>query len=252
MIELGLWTTVLLLAIVLLICIGSGMRIGLVMGLVGILMMVFLLGGKIKLASLGILQYNITADNYALVSLPLFIFMGYLILHIGLADRLFAGSTPMVGFIPGGLLHANIFCCAIFSAMCGSSLATAATIGAIAIPKEIDELKYPRRSVVGSLAAGGTLGILIPPSITFICYGVFVGTSIGQLFMAGLLPGIILAGIFMSYIFMAAIIRPSTAGERIGFSLKNIFLGFGKMWPTFLIILLVLGSIFLGITTPTE
>jgi tripartite ATP-independent transporter DctM subunit len=236
----------------LLFLIGSGMYIGLVMGLVGIFMMKFMVGSASNLGMLGIVQYNVVADNFALVALPLFIFMGYLVLHIGLAERIYDGSINVVGFIPGGLLHANIFSSSIFAAMCGSSLATAASLGSIAIPLEVEQHKYPPRSVMGSLAAGGTLGILIPPSITFIAYGVFVGESIGQLFAAGIIPGVILAFIFMLYIFLAAIFMPSTAGPRIKFTASAALMGLRKMWSAILLIGMILVTIYFGIATPTE
>src|SRR5690606_7728609 len=142
--------------------------------------------------------------------------------------------------------------CSIFSAMCGSSLATAASLGSVAIPFEIDKHGYPPRSVLGSLAAGGTLGILIPPSITFIAYGVFVGESIGQLFAAGIIPGVILAGIFMLYIAVAAVVSPSSTGPRIPFSPREALRGIQKMWPAVLLIGMIIATIYSGMATPTE
>jgi C4-dicarboxylate transporter DctM subunit len=250
--DLSLTWILLIMASLLLVLIGSGMYIGLVLGLVGIFMMKFMVGGPNSLGMLGILQYNVVGDNFALVSLPLFIFMGYLVLHIGLAERIYDGSIHVVGFIPGGLLHANILSCSIFAAMCGSSLATAASLGSIAIPLEIEQHRYPARSVMGSLAAGGTLGILIPPSITFIAYGVFVGESIGQLFAAGMVPGLICSIVFMIYIFLAALIKPSTAGPRLIFSIKGALIGIKKMWTAILLIGMILATIYMGIATPTE
>lgn len=248
--ELSLTWALIIIGGTILILLGSGMLIALAMGLVGILLL--LTTGSGNLGMLGLVLYNIVGDNFALVSLPLFIFMGYLVLEVGLAERIYEGSTAAVGFIPGGLLHANILSCSIFAAMCGSSVATAAALGAIAIPLEVDRYQYPTRSVLGSLAAGGTLGILIPPSVTFIAYGVFVGESIGQLFAAGIVPGIILACIFMVYIFMAAMIRPATAGPRTAFAVRAALRGVGKMWSALLLIGMILATIYLGIATPTE
>lgn len=229
-----------------------GMHIGIAMALVGIFAMAFLVGSGSSLAMLGLLQFNTLADQYALISLPLFVFMGYLILHIGLAEKIFNGSKSLVASVPGGLLHANIFSSAIFSAMCGSSVATAASLGSVAISLEIDEHKYPPRSVMGSLAAGGTLGILIPPSVTFIAYGVFVGESIGQLFAAGIIPGILLAFIFMVQIFLRAVVQPSSSGPRLTFSFVEALRGIYIMWPALALIIAIIASMYTGLATPTE
>lgn len=247
--DLGLVGTLVVIVGMLLFLIGTGMYIALAMGFVGVFIMV---SSGLNLSALGILQYNVVGDHFALIALPLFIFMGYLVLQIGLAERIFEGSKSVVGFIPGGLLHANILSSAIFSAMCGSSVATAASLGSVAIPFEIDKHKYPARSVLGSLAAGGTLGILIPPSITFIVYGVFVGESIGQLFAAGIVPGLTLAVIFMTYIGIAAVVRPETAGPRLPFSFGAAIRGIQIMWPAVLLIAMVIATIYSGIATPTE
>jgi tripartite ATP-independent transporter DctM subunit len=252
MAELSLTWSILIIITAILTLLASGMLIALAMGLIGIALILISGGSLASLGVLGLLQYNVVGDNFALVSLPLFIFMGYLVLEVGLAERIYDGSIGIVGAIPGGLLHANILSCAIFAAMCGSSVATAAALGAIAIPLEIDRHKYPPRPVLGSVAAGGTLGILIPPSVTFIAYGVFVGESIGQLFAAGIIPGIILASIFMTYIFVAAVINPATAGARLRFSLKNALSGVATMWSALLLIGLIIATIYLGFATPTE
>lgn len=250
--DLSLSTTLLIIVPILLVLIASGMHIALAMGAVGLFIMEFMVGSGSSLAMLGRLQYNVVADNFPLVALPLFIFMGYLILRVGLAERIYVGSSSLVGFIPGGLLHANILSCSIFSAMCGSSVATAASLGSVAVPLQVDKHGYPPRAVMGSLAAGGTLGILIPPSITFVAYGVFVGESIGQLFAAGVVPGIVLALLFMLYIFVAAIVRPASSGPRVPFSLRSSLAGLMGMWPALLLIAAVITSIYSGFTTPTE
>ena len=237
---------------VLLALIFVGMPIGVAMATTGILAMVLLVGSGSSLAMLGLLQFNTLADHYSLISLPLFVLMGYLVLHIGMAERIFNGSKGLVGAIPGGLLHANIFSSAVFSAMCGSSVATAASLGSIAIPYEIDQHGYPPRSVMGSLAAGGTLGIMIPPSVTFIAYGVFVGESIGQLFAAGIVPGIVLALFFMVYIYIAAVVAPGTAGPRMPFSIGEMLRGLRGMGSALLLIVGVIASMYSGLATPTE
>ncbi|MER1966371.1 TRAP transporter large permease [Castellaniella sp. GW247-6E4] len=229
-----------------------GMHIGIAMACVGIFALVVLADSGGSLIMLGLLLFNTLADQYALISLPLFVFMGYLILHIGLAEKIFNGSKALVSSVPGGLLHANIFSSAIFSAMCGSSVATAASLGSVAISLEIDEHKYPPRSVMGSLAAGGTLGILIPPSVTFIAYGVFVGESIGQLFAAGIIPGILLALIFMVWIYLRAVIQPSSSGPKLPFSFVEAMRGLYGMWSALALIIAIIASMYTGLATPTE
>ncbi len=229
-----------------------GMHIGIAMACVGIFALVVLADAGGSLTMLGLLLFNTLADQYALISLPLFVFMGYLILHIGLAEKIFNGSKALVSSVPGGLLHANIFSSAIFSAMCGSSVATAASLGSVAISLEIDQHKYPPRSVMGSLAAGGTLGILIPPSVTFIAYGVFVGESIGQLFAAGIIPGILLAMIFMAWIYLRALVQPSSAGPKLPFSFGEALRGLYGMWPALALIISIIASMYTGLATPTE
>lgn len=139
--------------------------------------------------------------------------MGQVLYHSGLSSRLFKGLSPISGRIPGGLLHTNIISSSIFAAISGSTSATAATIGTVALP-ELKKRGYNMSMATGSLAAGGTLGPLIPPGTLFIIYGVLVGVSIGKLFMAGLIPGIMLMLLFMGLIFVRAKIQPSIAPKE--------------------------------------
>jgi C4-dicarboxylate transporter DctM subunit len=199
---------------------------------------------------LGLIAWNATT-SFVLVAIPLFILMGELLLRSGLSEKLYRSLSAYLNSLPGGLLHTNIAACATFAAVSGSSVATAATIGSIALPS-FRARGYDERLVAGSLAAGGTLGILIPPSINFIVYGVLMEVSIGQLYMAGILPGLMLSGLFMAYIFVVGVLRPDIAPREAppapGMRLRALV----DLVPTALLISLVLGAIYLGVATPTE
>ncbi len=198
-----------------------------------------------------------TYTRFLLVAIPLFILMGELVLRSGIADRMYRALDKWVAPIPGGLLHTNIVSCAIFAACSGSSISTAATISRVALPT-FHTRGYNERLVVGSLAAGGTLGILIPPSVLLLIYGLSTGTSIGRLFLAGFIPGAIMALTFMAFIAFAAVVWPRVAPrtegetflsrrgwvERIGGSIA--------VGPVVILVLAVLGSIYGGIATPSE
>jgi len=188
-------------------------------------------------------------NSYILLALPLFVFMGEIIFESQISQRLFNGFAPLVRRLPGRLLHANILSCCVFSAVSGSSVATAATVGTIAIPDQLSR-KYSPRHIFGSLAAGGTLGILIPPSLHMMVYAVTVQESIGRLFIAGILPGLLLALFFMVHIGVSALLHPEIAPSdplaRISFKILLDFL------PATVLIMLVIGSILFGIATPSE
>lgn len=227
----------------------SGMWISIALGTVGVILLVFFVKGGI-VGMVGMVQFN-TLNSFTYITIPLFIFMGEIIVRSGMSGKLYKGAAAWVGWLPGGLLHTNILACSIFAAVSGSSVATAAAIGTVAIP-ELEARGYNRRLVTGSLAAGGTLGILIPPSIAMIIYGVFVEQPIGKLFIAGVFPGMILAGLFMLYIGMVVAVRPHLAPERLKLSLRAVASSLVDIGPMVLLILMVLGTIYLGITTPTE
>jgi len=191
-----------------------------------------------------------TADSFALLSVPLFLLMSHILLQGGIGKDLFAAVQSWVGHWPGGLSIATIISCTIFAAISGSSVATAATIGNVAIT-EMTERGYNRRFVLGLLAAGGTLGILIPPSIPMIIYGVITEESIVDLFMAGFGPGLLLAGLFIlysiGYSMFGGAYQPSskaTSRMRVDASLKAL--------PTFLLAVVIIGGIYAGVFTPTE
>jgi len=191
------------------------------------------------------------STSFILIAIPLFILMGELVLRSGVADRMYNVLSRWLVFIPGGLIHSNIASCAIFAACAGSSVATAATISRVALPS-FRQRGYNERLVIGSLAAGGTLGILIPPSIGLVLYGLIVGESIGRLFLAGFVPGVILAVTFMLMIMIAAKIWPGIAPKEEMVSWQLRFLGLFSLLPIGFLIFAVLGSIYFGFATPTE
>ncbi len=199
---------------------------------------------------LGNIAWNAT-DSWALVALPLFIFMGELLLRTRISERMFDGLAPWLAWLPGRLLHTNVVASTIFAAVSGSSAATAATIGKINIP-ELRKRGYDDDLILGSLAGAGTLGFLIPPSLVMIIYGVLAEVSIGKLFIAGVIPGLMLAGGFMLYLVYAGLRWPENApgGDRFGWS--DRLWGLVNLLPVTLLIVMVLGSIYLGFATPTE
>ena len=198
-----------------------------------------------------------TYTRFLLVAIPLFILMGELVLRSGIADRMYRALDRWVAPIPGGLLHTNIVSCAIFAACSGSSISTAATISRVALPT-FHTRGYNDRLVVGSLAAGGTLGILIPPSVLLVIYGLSTGTSIGRLFLAGFIPGALMALTFMTLIAITALIWPGIAPKVPGETFRSWrgwverITGSIAIGPVVILILAVLGSIYGGIATPGE
>jgi len=229
--------------------IGSGMWVFLALclaGLLGLFMFTSYPVGTIA----GKVMFN-SAAGWTLTCLPLFIFMGELLFRSGASRHLYSGLGSWVERIPGRLLHSNILSCSIFAAISGSGAATTATVGIVAIP-ELKRLGYDKGISLGSLAGAGTLGLLIPPSIAMIVYGAITTESIGQLFMGGILPGIMLSFLFMSYIGVTAIRRPSIAPPSRAYSWDERIKGALEIIPMFITIGLVLGLIYTGITTPTE
>lgn len=189
--------------------------------------------------------------EFILVAIPLFIFMGEILLRSGLASKMYEALSHWIGWLPGGLMHSNIGSCAMFAATSGSSVATAATISTVAIP-EIKKRGYNERIFLGSLTSGGTLGILIPPSINIIIYGLLTDTSVPQLYLAGLMPGVMLALMFGGTVLFACTIKPSWGGERIKSTWKQRIVCLKDLIPPLGIFFVVVGSIYAGIATPTE
>jgi tripartite ATP-independent transporter DctM subunit len=229
-----------------------GLEISISMGLVGVLGLLYLKGWTVGLGVVGSIAWS-NSTSFSFIAVPLFVFMSGILLHSGIGKGLFTAVARWVGFLPGGLAVASIFSCAIFAAVSGSSVATAATIGMIAIP-EMERRGYARPLIIGSLAAGGTLGILIPPSIPMIIYGVMTETSVGHLYMAGIIPGIVLALMFAVYVIGYAMIWPDSAprvAEDRG-TFRSKLRSFREVAPVAILIFVVLGSMYLGIVTPTE
>ena len=189
--------------------------------------------------------------EFVLIVVPLFIMMGEIILRAGIANRMYNAITQWLSWLPGGLMHANIGASALFAATSGSSTATAATIGVTALP-QVDKRGYNERIFLGSLAAGGTLGILIPPSINMIIFAFLTDTSVPQLFLAGIIPGITLAVLYMLVILGLCLYRRQWAGEPVETSWRQRWQVLPDLGPPILLFIIVIGSIYAGFATPTE
>lgn len=231
-------------------CLLGGVGIGAAMGFVGILG-VTLASGTLLWPTFGDIVWN-TTTNFSLVSIPLFVLMGELILHSGIAGRFYSGVAGLLRRVPGGLAQTNIAGCAVFSAVAGSSVATALTVGTVAV-REMRTRGYADSLTLGTLTAGGCLGILIPPSIPLIVYGSMTQESVIDLFMAGIVPGVLLAAIFSLFVMVRVLLQPSLvpSGERaaqaggLGPALANAL-------PILALVGAIIGGMYAGIVTPTE
>ena len=193
-----------------------------------------------------------TSSSWTLTALPLFVWMGEILFRTKLSENLFKGLSPWLSKLPGGLVHVNVVGCALFAAISGSSAATVATVGKMSIP-ELRKRKYPEKLLLGSLAGSGTLGLLIPPSIILIIYGVTIEDSIAKLFMAGILPGIMIALMFMLYVIFWSILNKKLMPKSVeSFSFLEKIQGSKQLLPVILLITSVIGSIYTGIATATE
>ena len=193
-----------------------------------------------------------TSSSWTLTALPLFVWMGEILFRTKLSENLFKGLAPWMSRLPGGLIHVNVVGCALFAAISGSSAATVATVGKMSIP-ELRKRNYPEKLLLGSLAGSGTLGLLIPPSIILIIYGVTVQESIAKLFIAGIFPGIMIAIFFMLYVIGWSVLNKNSMpkmNETFSFSQK--IKQSGQLIPVIVLILAVIGSIYVGIATATE
>ncbi len=193
-----------------------------------------------------------TSSSWTLTALPLFVWMGEILFRTRLSENLFKGLSPWMQKLPGGLIHVNVVGCALFAAISGSSAATVATVGKMSIP-ELRKRNYPEKILLGSLAGSGTLGLLIPPSIILIIYGVAVQESIAKLFIAGILPGIMIALIFMSYVIFWSLINKKQMPKIIEeYSIFEKIKRSKQLLPVIFLISAVIGSIYTGIATATE
>ena len=193
-----------------------------------------------------------TASSWTLTALPLFVWMGEILFRTKLSENLFKGLSPWMQKLPGGLIHVNVVGCALFAAISGSSAATVATVGKMSIP-ELRIRNYPEKILLGSLAGSGTLGLLIPPSIILIIYGVAVQESIAKLFIAGIIPGIMIALIFMSYVIIWSLINKKEMPKILEeYSFLEKIKRSKQLLPVILLIFAVIGSIYTGVATATE
>jgi C4-dicarboxylate transporter, DctM subunit len=226
-----------------------GVPIAAVLGLLAI----FLATGVSPLPlirGLGLISWQ-TGNDFLLVAVPLYIFMGELLLRSGVAGRTYDALANWLTWLPGGLMHSNIGVSALFAATSGSSVATAATVGTVALPQR-EKFGYNERLFLGSIAAGGTLGILIPPSINLILYGFITNTSVPQLYLAALIPGVLLAVLFLGTVGAACAVRPEWGGRTGSVDWRTRFTCLWHLLPPFGLFLLVVGSIYAGLATPTE
>ena len=193
-----------------------------------------------------------TSSSWTLTALPLFVWMGEILFRTKLSENLFKGLSPWLSKLPGGLVHVNVVGCALFAAISGSSAATVATVGKMSIP-ELRKRQYPEKLLLGSLAGSGTLGLLIPPSIILIIYGVTIEDSIAKLFMAGILPGIMIALMFMLYVILWSILNKRLMPKsNESFSFLEKIQGSKQLLPVIFLITAVISSIYTGIATATE
>lgn len=208
-------------------------------------------GGFPALKGLGFVSWG-SMNSFTLTAIPLFIFMAEIMQRSELSSRIYRGLSQLVSRIPGGLLQTNIAGCAAFAAISGSSVACAASIGSVALPQLL-ERGYSRTLSAGSICAGGTLGILIPPSLAMIIYGTFTDTSVAKLFMAGVIPGLMLTAMFMIYIAIHALAKPGVAPrERDRLTLPKVLLAIADVFPFFILVSATLGMMYAGLVTPTE
>ena len=226
------------------------MYIGMAMALAGFLGLCVLVGPEAGIHILGITPLT-EGSSYTLSVIPLFVLMGQFAFISGISSDIYKTVYAWLGHLSGGLAMATIMACAGFAAVCGSSLATGATMGMVAIP-EMKKYKYDPRLSTGCVAAGGTLGILIPPSIGFILYGILTEESIGKLFMAGILPGILLSFLFITAIYIQCRLRPQMGPQGQPATWKVRLKSLGGTWGMLLLFLIVMGGIYLGVFTPTE
>ena len=233
----------------LLVLIGISIPVGAALGVLGLILDP--LFSMLPLSrAMGELAWG-TSTEFLLVAIPFFIMLGEVLLRAGFAERMYGAMSLWLSWLPGGLMHANIGASTLFSATSGSSVATAATVGTVAIP-QIKRYGYNEPLFLGSIAAGGTLGILIPPSINLVIYGVLTNSSVPQLYLAGFIPGFALASLFMLVIIVACLIKPEWGGQRISGTWGERIVSLQYLLPPLGIFLMVVGSIYAGLATPTE
>jgi tripartite ATP-independent transporter DctM subunit len=226
------------------------MPVGFVMALIGVLGFSYVVSWEAGLRIMAKDFFGIFG-SYSLTVVPLFILMGQVTFHAGISSRLFDTAYKFVGHLPGGLAMATVAACAGFAAVCGSTNAAAATMATVAMP-EMKRYKYGDVLSTGTVAAGGSLGILIPPSVIFIIYGILTEQSIGKLFVAGVVPGIFLSALFGLTIYIWVRLRPEIAPRGPKTTFKEKLISLGGVGETLILFILVMGGLFIGFFTPTE
>jgi tripartite ATP-independent transporter DctM subunit len=232
------------------VLLAGGMPLGFAMGLSGFLGTLLLIDMSAALALLGQTAYE-TGLAYNLSVIPMFVLMGYIASEAGLSESLYRACHAWLGHRRGGLALATIGACGAFAAICGSSLATAATMAQIALP-EMRKYKYADRLATGAVAAGGTIGILIPPSVVMVIYGLLTETSISALFLAGFVPGILTVLGFMAAIAIVTRIDPTLGPPAARTAMPERFKVLGSVWGTAVLFLVVIGGLYVGVFSPTE
>jgi C4-dicarboxylate transporter, DctM subunit len=235
--------------IVLLVVLGSSIAVAAGMGLVGVILNQIYSPMPLT-RILGELTWS-TTSNFILTAIPFYIMFGEILLRSGTAERMYNALVQWLSWLPGGLMHSNIGSCALFGSVSGSSVATAATIGVVAMG-EIDKHKYNEPLFLGTLAAGGTLGILIPPSINMIIYGVMTDTSVPKLYLAGFVPGLILTLLFSLTVLIACLWKPQWGGNHVDTDWEARIRTLPDLLPPLVLLMIVIGAIFFGIATATE
>lgn len=234
----------------LLVLLFSGLPIGMCMGLVGFLGLAYVVGLKPGLGVMGTVPHN-TVSSYSLSVVPLFILMGTLCYQSGLTEEIYYAVHKWVGSFRGGLAMATVGACALFAAVSGSSLATTATMGRVALP-EMKKFKYSAHLASGCIAAGGSIGILIPPSIILVIYAILTEQSIGKLFLAGFIPGVLEAVFYIATIYILCRHNPLMGPKGPRSTFKEKMVALKAAWGVVVLFLLVIGGIYLGVFTPTE
>jgi tripartite ATP-independent transporter DctM subunit len=246
----SLSTTGIIGIIVLIVLLYSKMPVGFAMGFLGLIGFSYVVNFS---AGLNLLARDVwdVFSSYNLTVIPLFVFMGQIAFHAGISRRLYDSAYVLLGHRRGGLAMTTVGACAAFSAICGSTNATAATMATVALP-EMKRYGYDMGLATGTVAAAGSLGILIPPSVIFIVYGILTEQSIGKLFAAGILPGILLSFLFLLTIHLRVMINPSLAPPGPKSNIREKFRSFAGILETLMLFALVMGGIFFGLFTPTE
>jgi C4-dicarboxylate transporter DctM subunit len=236
--------------VVMIILLFSRMWVALAMAFVGLIGYIYLADAESAFVTLGSLPY-VRVAFYPISAVPLFILMGTIVSNTGVAGDLYYTAYKWVGQLRGGIAMASVFACAGFAAVSGSSAAGAATMGKVALP-EMQKYNYDTKLATGCIAAGGTMGILIPPSLGFILYGILTEQSVGKLFMAGIFPGLLEVIFYVITIYMLCKLNPGLGppGPKVGFKEKIVSLK--NTWHMIILFLLVIGGIYVGIFTPTE